>query len=259
LAVTIQSCANLGGNRQFTACRARIGAVRLWFIGGDTWFFGTKHGLPQRFEEAIMASFPKISQLGLPAFSENDRILRRLAAVLLVSTTIFSLDILLELPGSIVAGEIHGPVQITHVVAEIAAVLMLGWGFQLTRRHILLLEDDRAAQHQQLRSLRGEFDIVLQARFRDWDLTEAEADIALLTLRGLKIADIASARNTREGTVKSQMSAVFRKAGVSTRGELYGLFMEEFLDHGAASSAGSAPGLHSGPATGSTPADLQTA
>ncbi len=179
-----------------------------------------------------MASFPIVARLAAPVQSEEDRVLRKLATVLLVSTVIFGLDILLELPGSIVAGEVHGPVQITHVVAEFGAVLLLAWGFALTRKHVLILDDDRNAQKRQLRSLRGEFDLVLQQRFRDWDLTEAEADIALLTLRGLKITEIATARNTRDGTVKSQMSAIFRKAGVSTRGELYGLFMEEFLDHG---------------------------
>ena len=59
----------------------------------------------------------------------------------------------------------------------------------------------------------------------------AERDIALLSLRGSRISDIAKMRNTSEGTVKAQLSAVYHKSGINTRSELLAFFMDEFLDY----------------------------
>ena len=53
--------------------------------------------------------------------------------------------------------------------------------------------------------------------------------MALLAVKGLSIAEIAQMRNTREGTVKAQNAAVYRKAGVSGRAELMSVFMEEIV------------------------------
>jgi len=187
-----------------------------------------------------MADFTTRNRLTLAGPLSEPDLVKRLFAILLVSSVVFGADILLELPGSIFAGEVHGVVQTLHVIVEFLALLLLIWGFVLARRHIRQLRQERDSNGLQLQSLRGEFDLILQDQFARWQLTEAERDIALLTLRGLKIADIAAARNTRQGTVKAHMSAVFRKAGVGTRGELNGLFMESFLDCGAA-------GKHAGP------------
>jgi DNA-binding CsgD family transcriptional regulator len=71
-------------------------------------------------------------------------------------------------------------------------------------------------------------------RFDEWELTSSERDVALLSFRGMKTAEIAAARGTRVGTVKAQLSSVFHKAGVSTKSEFLALFMDAFLDLGAA-------------------------
>ena len=44
-----------------------------------------------------------------------------------------------------------------------------------------------------------------------------------------RIAEIAALRETSEGTVKSQNSAIYRKAGVKTRTQLVGALIEELL------------------------------
>ena len=43
------------------------------------------------------------------------------------------------------------------------------------------------------------------------------------------IAKIAELRNTREGTVKAQLNAIYRKAGVSGRPQLISIFIEELM------------------------------
>ena len=45
--------------------------------------------------------------------------------------------------------------------------------------------------------------------------------MALLALKGLTIGEIAALRATREGTVKAQCAAIYRKAGVSGRPQLH--------------------------------------
>jgi DNA-binding CsgD family transcriptional regulator len=72
------------------------------------------------------------------------------------------------------------------------------------------------------------FDLI-EARFQEWGLTPSEAEVAMFTLKGLDIADIAQARGSAPGTVRAQMTRVYAKAGVSGRGQLTSLFIEDLL------------------------------
>ena len=90
---------------------------------------------------------------------------------------------------------------------------------------------------EHLTAIRGDFDRLLQERFREWDLTPAESDVALLTIRGMKIADIARMRHAHDGTVKSQLSTIYRKSGTTTRTEFVARFIDDFLDHSASHAA----------------------
>ena len=71
---------------------------------------------------------------------------------------------------------------------------------------------------------------ILEERFADWGLTPAERDVALFAIKGMSTAEIASLRNTSEGTVKAQTNAIYRKAGVSGRPQLLSLFIEDLMD-----------------------------
>lgn len=172
-----------------------------------------------------------------------------IAAIQFLCASFFAADIGFELHNDLVNDRPLGRVALVHLVAESLATLLLVVGYVLSHRQFLHLQRIERQSSQTLRSLRGQFDDILTERFLAWGLSRAESDIALLSLRGLKIAEIAELRHTREGTIKSQLSAIFRKAGVSTRAELLAFFMDEFLDFGAATTA--AP-----PATGPHPARL---
>ena len=80
------------------------------------------------------------------------------------------------------------------------------------------------------------FKDLLQVRFDEWALTEAERDVALFAIKGLSLPEIARLRATSEGTVKSQTAAIYRKAGVSGRPQLLSLFIEDMMG-GAAQAA----------------------
>ncbi|WP_421747221.1 helix-turn-helix transcriptional regulator [Cognatishimia sp.] len=72
-------------------------------------------------------------------------------------------------------------------------------------------------------------------QFETWSLTSSERDVALLSLKGLKISEIAEYRNSREGTIKAHLNAIFRKANVSSRTELLATCLESFIELGSLS------------------------
>ena len=82
----------------------------------------------------------------------------------------------------------------------------------------------------QLRIASGAFQDVVQERFTDWGLTPAERDVALFSVKGMTLPEIASLRNTSVGTVKAQTNAIYRKAGVGNRAQLLALFIEDLID-----------------------------
>ncbi|MCA2010533.1 LuxR C-terminal-related transcriptional regulator [Pararhodobacter sp. CCB-MM2] len=73
------------------------------------------------------------------------------------------------------------------------------------------------------------FHEVVEQRFADWGLTAAERDVAHFMVKGLSNNDIAELRQSAIGTVKSQLTSVYRKAGVGNRGELLSLLIEDLV------------------------------
>jgi DNA-binding CsgD family transcriptional regulator len=113
---------------------------------------------------------------------------------------------------------------------EIAAALGLLLGLGLSAQVLLrLLREHRDAQ-EKLRRASGAFMALLAERFRDWNLTAAERDVAMFAIKGLSSAEIAALRATSEGTVKAQSNAIYRKAGVNGRGQLLSLVIEDLME-----------------------------
>ena len=69
----------------------------------------------------------------------------------------------------------------------------------------------------------------IAAQFRDWGLTEAEADVAGLMLKGLSHKEIAVLRTCSEATVRQHAATVYRKSGLTSRAQLTGFFLEDLL------------------------------
>ena len=66
-------------------------------------------------------------------------------------------------------------------------------------------------------------------QFRQWNLTEAEREVALLLLKGLSSKEIALMRSSSERTVREQARAVYAKAGLAGRAALSAYFLEDLL------------------------------
>ena len=71
---------------------------------------------------------------------------------------------------------------------------------------------------------------MLMQSFDEWALTNSEKDVALLAIKGFGIQEISTMRETKEGTVKAQLNAIYRKANVSGRPQLISYFVEELMN-----------------------------
>lgn len=80
------------------------------------------------------------------------------------------------------------------------------------------------------KAIANQYRSVMQKQFDAWKLSASEQDIVIGMLKGLTFREIAGLRETREKTVRQQASAVYRKAGVSSRNELTAWFFEDMLD-----------------------------
>ncbi|MEP6017605.1 MAG: helix-turn-helix transcriptional regulator [Paracoccaceae bacterium] len=81
--------------------------------------------------------------------------------------------------------------------------------------------------------LQGQLDLtsntatnVVHEQFEKWQLTASEALVATYILKGLSNREIAEITGKKEGTIKSQCNAVFRKSGLKNRSQLNSYFFE---------------------------------
>lgn len=124
----------------------------------------------------------------------------------------------------------EAPGDLPHNLAEFVAVIVLGTGVVFLSREVRRMLRRHAHVERQLQAARGAFSEIMERHFSDWGLTPSERDVALLSIKGLPIAEIASARSTREGTVKAQLNAIYTKAGVANRTQLVGVFIDEIIE-----------------------------
>ncbi|MBY6048882.1 helix-turn-helix transcriptional regulator [Vannielia litorea] len=119
-----------------------------------------------------------------------------------------------------------------HEFIEIGAALGLLLGILLGGIALRRTMSRNAALGHQLHAASSAFMDLLEERIAAWGLTPAERDVAIFAVKGLTIPEIASLRQTSEGTVKAQTAAIYRKAGVNGRPQLLSLFIEELMESG---------------------------
>lgn len=124
---------------------------------------------------------------------------------------------------------------------EFAVGLALILSLAFTGFHIRKVLHRQSRMEAQLKAASGAFAELLDEHFDDWALTPSERDVALLAIKGLSIADIARVRQTKEGTIKAQCNAIYRKADVSGRPQLLSLFIEELMAEELVPAARSTP------------------
>lgn len=125
-----------------------------------------------------------------------------------------------------------------HLVMEVLANLGLVAAIVFEGAYLIRMLRRQAHSDRALSVASGALQEVMEDYFADWRLTPAEADVANFTIKGFSIAEIADLRGSAEGTVKTHLNAIYRKAGVSGRGELVSLLIEELLGGSLLDEAG---------------------
>ncbi len=159
------------------------------------------------------------------ATTENSRIrLRR--AFFLVAAMVQGLCLILI--GFDVAYELHtfDLMTIVEVTSLLGLLLSVAVIFGEYRR---MVHRNRRIE-QRLEAATGAFATMMDDQFSRWGLSAAERDVALMSVKGLSVGDIAGLRHTAAGTVKAQSTAIYRKAGVSNRAEMISVLIEDLID-----------------------------
>ena len=171
-----------------------------------------------------------------PQSSERPIVLTLLIAVQMICTAFFVVDVIFD------ASEAGwNPVADPEAFLEGSMVLCLAAAIWVELRFLMRLLRHNAHLARQVSLATGAFHEIVEAQFSAWELTGAERDVAMFTLKGLTIPEIAALRGSAEGTVKSHLNAIYRKAGVSGRGALLSHFIEELMSGAERSDRSAAP------------------
>lgn len=117
-----------------------------------------------------------------------------------------------------------------HIAIETTAALALVSAIVYEVHALMTLLRRKAHLENQVSIAAGAFHDIMIDHFESWGLTAAEQDVAGFTIKGLSIGEIAKMRGSAEGTVKSQLNAIYRKAGVPGRGALLGILVDELMN-----------------------------
>lgn len=120
-------------------------------------------------------------------------------------------------------------IDIEIIMECVVAFALLG-GVVMGSRHIRRITAELRRQDRALADARGALAEHIALRFDEWGLTPGEGEVALFALKGCDVAEIARLRGAATGTVRSQLSQIYAKAGVSSQAMLVSLFIEDLLD-----------------------------
>ncbi len=115
------------------------------------------------------------------------------------------------------------------MVFEAIVVVLLA---VLVWREIIQREKaEQNANEAQERSerLAGDLANHIDANFQQWNLTQAEHDIAWLLLKGFTFSEMAQIRQVKEKTLRQQATSIYAKGNISSRSELAATFLQDVL------------------------------
>lgn len=134
-------------------------------------------------------------------------------------------------------------IKINHLLFELAIGASATWGmFYLIQEAKQAKEElgkslerntqlEAEAQKWKLESqkyIQG-LSIAIDSQFNRWNLSASEKEIGLLLLKGLSQKEVAQLRNTSEKTVRTQLTSIYQKSGLSNRSEFAAYFLEDLL------------------------------
>lgn len=131
------------------------------------------------------------------------------------------------------AGDVIGQLSngfSAEVILECVVAVALAFGVYFGVHNLAVLNIELRSQADALAVARGALADLVTSKFREWHLSPSEAEVALFALKGMQIAEIAELRTSAQGTVRSQLSQIYTKAGVDNQAMLLALFIDDLLD-----------------------------
>lgn len=122
-------------------------------------------------------------------------------------------------------GQLDNP----HMVLETVAAIALTGGVVFLMIELRRLLSRMSDMQTGLDIAQGQLAEVIEGFFDDWNLTNAERDVAIMILKGLDNDTIAQIRSTAHGTVRAQATRVYAKSQTDGRAQFISLFVEELL------------------------------
>jgi len=116
-----------------------------------------------------------------------------------------------------------------HLVVEMIATLALALAILFEVLYLRMMMEQSARTEKAMRIASGALQDVIEEYFKDWGLTPAERDVAMFSIKGMSISEIAGLRESREGTIKAHLNGIYRKANVSGRSQLISLLVEDLI------------------------------
>jgi DNA-binding CsgD family transcriptional regulator len=126
-------------------------------------------------------------------------------------------------------GLAHLAIEFLVLVAATGGIAYLWRQLRQTRRGLGEALADAERWRDEHRELMQGLGAAIHEQFNRWQLTNAEAEVGLLLLKGLSHKEIAAVRGTGERTAKEQARALYRKSGLSGRSTLSSFFLEDLL------------------------------
>lgn len=126
---------------------------------------------------------------------------------------------------------------------ELALTLAAAAGFTLLAGRLRAQREEQLALMHDLQVARAEGELwrrqaqshldglgsAIAQQFDTWSLTVAEAEVALLMIKGFSHKEIGSLRGTSEATARQQARSVYEKTGLKGRAAFSAYFLEDLL------------------------------
>jgi DNA-binding CsgD family transcriptional regulator len=144
----------------------------------------------------------------------------QIAATLFFLARLLSDILLIQLP--LLPWQVEEWLEVLSSVAMLSGVLGSVMLLRIAGRRMRRIE-------RQLEATSGQFQRSIDRQFDEWALSPTERHVALLVIKGFSNAEIAHLRGTTESTIKSQLTAIFRKSGLGSRQQLATSVIEDLI------------------------------
>ena len=127
------------------------------------------------------------------------------------------------------AGLLHLSIELLVLMAASGGIAFLWHQLRRTQQGLGEALAEARQWRNENRELMQGLGIAIQNQFSRWELSNAEAEVGLLLLKGLSHKEIAVVRGTGERTAREQARALYRKSTLSGRSALSSFFLEDLL------------------------------